>query len=78
MTDKQKSSQLIPTHDGYRELKSYQMSDISYNATVVFCDRFISKRSRTHDNMVQAARSSKQNYSYGVTTERTASGTCLG
>jgi hypothetical protein len=37
------------------------MAEIVYDATVVFCDRFISKRSRTHDQMVQAARSGKQN-----------------
>jgi len=49
MTDKQKSSQFTPPHGGYRELQSYQMSEIVYDATVVFCDRFISKRSRTHD-----------------------------
>ena len=31
------------------------MSEIVYGRTVVFCDRFISKRPRTHDQMVQAA-----------------------
>jgi hypothetical protein len=52
---------LIPPHGGYQVLKSYQMSEIVYDATVVFCDRFISKYSRTHDQVVQAARSGKQN-----------------
>jgi len=75
MTDKQKSPQLIPPHGGYRELQSYQMSEIVYDATVVFCDRFISKRSLTHDQMVQAARSGKQNHAYGVTEGCMASGT---
>ena len=37
------------------------MSEIVYDATVAFCDRFIDKRSRTHDQMVQAARSGRQN-----------------
>jgi len=46
---------LIPPHGGYRDLKSYQMAEIVHDATVVFCDRFIDKRSRTHDQMVQAA-----------------------
>lgn len=69
MTDKQKSPQFIPPHGAYRELQSYQMSEIVYDATVVFCDRFISKRSRTHDQLVQAARSDKQNHVYGVTEE---------
>ncbi len=40
---------------------SYQMAEIVYDATVKFCERFIDKRSRTHDQMVQAARSGKQN-----------------
>ena len=57
--------QLIPPHGGFRDLQSYQMSEIVYDATVVFCDRFISKRSRTHDQMVQAARSGKQNIAEG-------------
>ena len=54
-------SGVIPPHGGYRDLQSYQMTEIIYDATVVFCNRFISPRSRTHDQMVQAARSSKQN-----------------
>ena len=56
---------LIPAHGGYRNLKSYQTAEIVYDATVVFCDRFIEKRSRTHDQMVQAARSGKQNIAEG-------------
>lgn len=51
----------IPTHGGYHKLLSYQKSEIVYDATVYFCDRFIERRSRTHDQMVQAARSGKQN-----------------
>ena len=65
MTDQKKLPQLIPPHGGYRELQSYQMSEIVYDATVVFCNRFISRRSRTHDQMVQAARSGKQNIAEG-------------
>ena len=56
---------LIPAHGGYRDLKSFQNAAIVYDATVVFCDRFIEKRSRTHDQMVQAARSGKQNIAEG-------------
>jgi len=52
---------LIPSHGGYRKLKSYQATEIIYDATVAFCNRFIDRRSRTHDQMVQAARSGKQN-----------------
>ena len=51
----------IPAHGDYENLLSYQKAKIVYDATVVFCDRFIDKRSRTHDQMIQAARSGKQN-----------------
>ena len=51
----------IPPHGGYQKLLSYQKAEIIYDATVYFCDRFIDRRSRTHDQMVQAARSGKQN-----------------
>jgi four helix bundle suffix protein len=54
-------SQLIPPHGGYRKLKSFQSAEIVYDATIKFCDRFIDIRSRTHDQMVQAARSGRQN-----------------
>ena len=56
---------LIPPHGGYRNLKSYQTAEIVYDATAVFCNRLIDKRSRTHDQMVQAARSGKQNIAEG-------------
>jgi restriction system protein len=56
---------LIPPHGGYQELQSFKMAEIVYDGTVVFCDRFINRRSRTHDQMVQAARSGKQNIAEG-------------
>jgi restriction system protein len=56
---------IIPSHGGYRELKSYQAAEIVYDATLAFCDRMIDRRSRTHDQMVQAARSGKQNIAEG-------------
>ena len=55
------SKGFIPPHGGYKNLLSYQKAEIVYDATVYFCDRFIDKRSRTHDQMVQVARSGKQN-----------------
>lgn len=58
-------SRIIAPHGGYRELKSYQAAEIVYDATVTFCDRLIDRRSRTHDQMVQAARSGKQNIAEG-------------
>ena len=68
---------LIPPHGGYRNLKSYQYSEIVYDATVVFCNRFIEKRSRTHDQMVQAARSGKQNIAEGSMASGTSKKTEL-
>ncbi len=56
---------LIPTHGGYRNLKSFQVAELVYDVTVRFCDRFIDRRSRTHDQMVQAARSGIQNIAEG-------------
>ena len=56
---------IISPHGGYQKLKSYQMAEIVYDATVGFCRRFIDPRSRTMDQMVQAARSGKQNIAEG-------------
>jgi restriction system protein len=50
---------------GYRHLRSFQVATIIDDATVAFCDHFISGRSRTHDQMVQAARSGRQNIAEG-------------
>lgn len=55
----------IPTHGGYRNLKSFQLAQLVYDVTVRFCDRFVEKKSRTHDQMVQAARSGVQNIAEG-------------
>jgi restriction system protein len=55
----------IPPHGGYAGLKAYQMSVLVYDATVKFCDRFIDPKSRTHDQMVQAARSGNKNIAEG-------------
>jgi len=56
---------LIPNHGGYRNLKSFQVAEVVYDLTVRFCDKYISRRSRTHDQMVQAARSGRQNIAEG-------------
>jgi restriction system protein len=55
---------LLP-HGGYENLRAYKVAEAVYDATVVFCDRFVDKRSRTHDQMVQAARSGVRNISEG-------------
>ena len=77
MSDQKDYPELIPPHGGYRELKSYQMSELVYDGTVVFCDRFINRRSRTHDQMVQAARSGKQNIAEGCMASGTSKKTEL-
>ena len=51
----------IPPHGGYRDLFAYRKAEIVYDATAYFCGRFMDPRSRTLDQMVQAARSGKQN-----------------
>ena len=55
------STGFIPPHGQYEQLYSYQKAQIVYDATVYFCKRFLVKRDRTYDQMVQAARSGKQN-----------------
>lgn len=51
----------IPTHGGYRNLITYQKSEVIYDGTIYFTTRFFKKYDRTIDQMVQAARSGKQN-----------------
>jgi four helix bundle suffix protein len=63
---------LIPKHGGYRKLKTFQLASLIYDVTVRFCDRFIDRRSRTHDQMVQAARSGRQNIAEGSVDSATS------
>jgi len=56
-----RGGEIIQKHGGYGGLKAYKASEIVYDATVVFVDRFVERFSRTRDQMVQAARSGKQN-----------------
>ncbi len=72
MTDGSGLPELVPPHGGYRKLASYQMAEIVYDATLAFCNRFVEIRSRTHDQMVQAARSGKQNISDGCMVSGTS------
>ncbi len=70
-------SDLIPKHGGYRRLKSFQLAQLVYDVTVRFCDRYIDKKSRTHDQMVQAARSGVQNIAEGSQASGTSKKTEL-
>ncbi|NLE95259.1 MAG: four helix bundle protein [Dehalococcoidia bacterium] len=63
---------LIPRHGGYRNLKSFQVAQLVYDVTAAFCEAHIERRSRTHDQMVQAARSGVQNIAEGSQASATS------
>ncbi len=62
---------------GYRDLRSFQIATIIYDATYWFCERFLDPRSRMTDQMVQAARSGRQNIAEGSRAAATSSQTEL-
>ena len=55
------TEKIIPAHGGYQQLLSYQKTVIIYSLTVIYCRRFLKQGDRTIDQMIQAARSGKQN-----------------
>jgi four helix bundle suffix protein len=63
---------IIPRHGGFHNLKSFQVAQLVYDITVRFCDKHVSGRSRTHDQMVQAARSGVQNIAEGSMVSATS------
>jgi len=62
---------------GYRDLRSFQAATVIYDATYWFCERFLDARSRMSDQMVQAARSGRQNIAEGSRASATSSQTEL-
>ncbi len=54
---------------GYEKLIVYWLATTIYDLTSVFCEHYINSRSRTYDQMVQAARSGKQNIVEGSVGE---------
>lgn len=72
-----RAERLLPTHGNYRGLKSFQKAEIVYDLTHRFCQRFLSRGDRTVDQMVQAARSGKQNIIEGAKASRTSKETEL-
>jgi len=76
-SDEMKRKMRIRPSGGYRKLRSFQTTTVIYDATVSFCDRFVDKRSRTVDQMVQAARSGRQNIAEGSRANATSSQTEL-
>lgn len=73
MSDKENSTEgFIPSHGGYRQLFSYRKAEIIYDGTVYFTNRFFNKYDRTIGQMVQAARSGKQNIAEGSMASATS------
>jgi four helix bundle suffix protein len=67
----------IPPHGGYENLLTFRKARIIYDGTVCFCERFVDRRSRTRDQMIQAARSGKQNILEGSQASGTSKETEL-
>lgn len=70
--DENNTEGFIPIHGGYRNLFSYQKAEIIYDGTVYFTNRFFHKYDRTVGQMVQAARSGKQNIAEGSMASATS------
>jgi len=75
-TTQQPKTKLRPS-GGYRETASFQAATLIYDATYWFCEKFLDPRSRTVDQMVQAARSGRQNIAEGSRAAATTSQTKL-
>lgn len=67
----------LPPHGNYEELLSYQKAEVVYDLTFHFCKRFLKSGDRTIDQMVQAARSGKQNIVEASKASRTSTETEL-
>jgi restriction system protein len=68
-----KDEPLIKPHGGYQGLQAFQMSEIVYDGTVAFTRLYLDRKSRTVDQMVQAARSGRQNIAEGSVASGTSS-----
>ena len=65
----------LPQHGHYRHLRVYQVAEIIYDITFYFTQHYLQKGDRTIDQMVQAARSGKQNIAEGNQASATSSET---
>ena len=59
------AKRIYGSHSGFRKLKAYQVAELCYDFTCRFCERYVSRRDRHYDQMVQAARSGYQNIAEG-------------
>ena len=66
---------VLPKTGNYTQLLSYRKAEIVYDVTFRFCERFLGKRDRTVDQMIQAARSGKQNIAEGSKASKTSTET---
>ena len=66
------SSDFIPQKGYYRSLRAYHVAEIIYDITYIFAQRFLGKGDRTIDQMIQAARSGKQNIAEGSSAGSTS------
>ena len=62
----------LPASGGYRELRVYKITEVIYDLSVIFAEKFIRRGSRTRDQIVQAARSGKQNIAEGSIASMTS------
>jgi four helix bundle suffix protein len=63
---------LLPPSGGYPKLISYQKAECVYDLTYYFCHKYLNRGDRTIDQMVQAARSGKQNIAEGSAASATS------
>ncbi|MDE6340709.1 MAG: four helix bundle suffix domain-containing protein [Muribaculaceae bacterium] len=69
-------NELIPNiGSNYKDLLSYQKCDVIYQITYYFCEQFLRNGDRTIDQMIQAARSGKQNIIEGCAASSTSAKT---
>lgn len=66
------SETFLPKGGGYRSLRVYRLTEAIHDLTAIFAERFIERGSRTKDQMVQAARSGKQNIAEGSEASSTS------
>lgn len=77
MARDQPSAGFLPAHGNYQHLLCYRKAEVVYDLTQVFCARFLGRGDRTIDQMVQAARSGKQNIVEGAKAAKTSKETEL-
>ncbi|MCX6763890.1 MAG: four helix bundle suffix domain-containing protein [Candidatus Moranbacteria bacterium] len=65
MTNSTNDEKLMFAHGGYRTLESFKMATLVYDFTIEFCQKHVDYKSRTKDQMEQAARSGRQNIAEG-------------